>query len=170
MHWDLLYVLQMSKPRTFQELATKAHDMELTIASCYGNSFYSTESGKDKVEFEKNINFSKSTTKGAMCTFTIQPIHIMGKPKLEGKKSPSFKVATKKRPTLKELQEKKYPFPDSDLLGMLDDLLQKGVIKLPESKRQEEVGRTVDLNTVGTLELLVTLLESTLHSRGASCD
>jgi len=66
MHWNLLYVLQMSKPRTFQESVTKAHDMEVTIASRNDNSFYSTESRKDKVEFEKNINFSKSTTKEAM--------------------------------------------------------------------------------------------------------
>ena len=28
---DLPYVLYMSKPQTFQELATKAHDMEVTI-------------------------------------------------------------------------------------------------------------------------------------------
>jgi len=31
MEWHLLYVLQISKPRTFQELATDAHDMEMTI-------------------------------------------------------------------------------------------------------------------------------------------
>ena len=68
----------------------------------------------------------------------------MGKPKLGGKKSSSIKVVTNKRPTLKELQEKKYPFPDSDLSDMLDDLLEKGVIELPESKCLEEVGRTVD--------------------------
>jgi len=68
----------------------------------------------------------------------------MGKPKLGGKKSSLFKVATNKRPTLKEFQEKKYPFPDSDLLGMLDDLLEKRVIELPEPKLSEEVGRTTD--------------------------
>ena len=33
MAWDLLKVLQMSKPRTFQELATKAHDMEVTTTA-----------------------------------------------------------------------------------------------------------------------------------------
>jgi len=49
---------------------TKVHDMEVTIAGRYGNSFYSTESRKDKVEFEKNVNFSKGTTKEAMSTST----------------------------------------------------------------------------------------------------
>jgi len=55
-----------------------------------------------------------------------------------------MKEAGKKRPTLKELQEKKYPFPDSDLLGMWHNLLEKGIIELPSSKRPEELGRTND--------------------------
>jgi len=109
-HWDLLYVLQMSKPRAFQELAIKAHDMEVIIASCRDNFFYSTKSRNDKVEFEKNVNFPKSTMKEVMSSSTSQPIRITGKPKLEGNKRSSLKFATKKRPTLKELQEKKYQF------------------------------------------------------------
>jgi len=39
MVWDLLYVLRMSKPWTFQELVTKAHDMEVIIATRRDNSF-----------------------------------------------------------------------------------------------------------------------------------
>jgi len=37
-----------------------------------------------------------------------------------------FKDTMRRHPTLKELQEKKYSFPDSDLPGMLYDLLEKG--------------------------------------------
>ena len=42
---------------------------------------------------------------------------------------------------MKELQERKYPFHNSDLSGMLDDLLENKIIELPEPKRPEEVRR-----------------------------
>jgi len=45
---------------------------------------------------------------------------------------------------LKELQEKKSLFPDSNLSGMLDDLLENGIIELPTPKRPEEARRTGD--------------------------
>ena len=46
---------------------------------------------------------------------------------------------------MKEL-EKKYPFPDSDVPSILEDLLQKKVIELPECKRPEEMGSVNDPN------------------------
>jgi len=46
---------------------------------------------------------------------------------------------------LKGLQKKKYPFPDSDLSGMLDDLLEKVVIELLESKRSKQVRRVTNV-------------------------
>jgi len=51
---------------------------------------------------------------------------------------------TRRRPTLEELYEKAYPFPDSELLGMLEDLLKKGIIYLLEPKKPKEVRKTVD--------------------------
>jgi len=142
MDWDLLYVLQMSKPTSYQELAIKAHDMEVTIASHHGNSFYYTKSKKNKVEFKKNVKFSKNMTKELMSVSTSQFIRITGKPKLKDKKSTSFKDTTKKSSTLKELQEKNYPFPNFDSSSALDDLLEKGVIELPQPKCPKEDGRS----------------------------
>jgi len=71
---------------------------------------------------------------------------ITGKPNSEDKMSTHFKEATRRHPCLKKLQEKKYLFPASDLLGLLDDLLEKGIIELPESRRLKEDGRTADPN------------------------
>jgi len=60
-----------------------------------------------------------------MFIFEAQPIRITRKPRWEEKRSVPFKGYTRRRPTLKELREKKYPFPNLDLSGMLDDLLEK---------------------------------------------
>ncbi|KAA0061878.1 ty3-gypsy retrotransposon protein [Cucumis melo var. makuwa] len=52
----------------------------------------------------------------------------------------------KRRSMLTERQEKVYPFPDSDLPDMLDQLLEKQLIQLPECKRPAEMGRVNDPN------------------------
>ncbi|TYK25808.1 ty3-gypsy retrotransposon protein [Cucumis melo var. makuwa] len=61
----------------------------------------------------------------------------------------------KRCPMLKERQEKVYPFPDSDLPDMLDQLLEKDMldqllekqlIQLPECKRPTEMKRVNDPN------------------------
>ncbi|KAH0658321.1 hypothetical protein KY289_027069 [Solanum tuberosum] len=51
----------------------------------------------------------------------------------------------KNQSTLKELQAKEYPFPDSDIPTILDELLTKKVIALPESKRPKESNKVDDL-------------------------
>ena len=42
------------------------------------------------------------------------------------------------------MQEKQYPFPDSDISNMLDHLLELKLIKLPEMKRPEEADQKND--------------------------
>ena len=64
-------------------METKTHDMEAMVASRRGNALYSTELKKDKVEFWKNVKFSKNPTKEAMPIPTNELIWITKKPKLE---------------------------------------------------------------------------------------
>ena len=63
MEWVLLYVLQMSKPMTFQELATKAHDMEMMIANRRRKSSSSYEFKKDKGYSKKSSKSPKASMK-----------------------------------------------------------------------------------------------------------
>jgi len=85
----------MKKPKTFQYLATKAHDMEVMIANHHVNSFGFTELKKDKAEFKRNVKFSKNSIKVAMSISTTEPIRMMGKLRLEDRKSTPFKDAKK---------------------------------------------------------------------------
>ena len=109
--------------------------MEVTIANRRCSFFCIVESKKDRAEFRKNDKFSTSSTKEAMTIFKTRPVRILGGPNLEEKTSTPFKNTIRRCPTLKELQEKKCPFLDSDLVRMVDDLLNKGVIQLSEAPR-----------------------------------
>jgi len=54
--------------KDFQELATKAHDMKMTIANCRSKSYASYEFKKDKGETKKSSKPSKVSTKETMVT------------------------------------------------------------------------------------------------------
>ena len=77
---------------------------------------------------------------------TSSLVKISIKAGTEKNKDLSSKDPKKNRSILKELKEKKNPFSDSDLLGMLDDVLENKVIELPEAKRPAKVGKTYDPN------------------------
>ncbi|KAA0061208.1 ty3-gypsy retrotransposon protein [Cucumis melo var. makuwa] len=130
------------KPRTFEELATLAHDMELSIANRGNNDLLVPKIRKEKTEVKSTQKVLKGATKEAMVVSTA-PLKLVSKEKKMEKRQ---NEGEKRRPTLKERQEKVYPFPDSDLLDMLDQLLEKQLIQLPECKRPAEMRRVNDTN------------------------
>ena len=58
----------------------------------------------------------------------------------------TFQARPNQKSTLREMQGKKYPFLDSDVSEIFDELLELKLIDLPEMKRPDEVGKTDDPN------------------------
>ena len=51
-----------------------------------------------------------------------------------------------RRLTLKEREQKVYPFPDEDVSNILEQLLQLKLIELPECRRPKDMGKVDDPN------------------------
>ncbi|KAL0361041.1 UNVERIFIED_CONTAM: hypothetical protein Sradi_3788600 [Sesamum radiatum] len=99
---------------------------------------------KDKKDLKRSEKFTKPSTKESMAIKTA-PIKISSNSGKKLEKSEDQRVTNDRRqPTLKELQEKEYPFPDSDVPYIFDELLERKLIELPESKRPDEAGRVND--------------------------
>ncbi|KAM2672343.1 hypothetical protein EV1_008051 [Malus domestica] len=138
MQWSLQYILQGIKPRTFEQLATRAHNMKLSIAY-HGKNESIADYKNDKVLETKVEKAAWKSTKEAMMVNT-SPVKISTRGKVI--QAEAFRNQEMRKRTLKELEEKTYPFPDSDVVAMLEDLLEKKVISLPECKRPEEMNHT----------------------------
>ncbi|KAL8493641.1 hypothetical protein ACS0TY_024720 [Phlomoides rotata] len=73
MQWGLWYILQVIRLMSIEELTTKAHDMELSMAlsGAEGSSTQESRKFKDKQEIKKGGKlFSKAPTKESMTIMT----------------------------------------------------------------------------------------------------
>ncbi|KAG5586116.1 hypothetical protein H5410_046550 [Solanum commersonii] len=151
---DCLSDIYMLWKYAFKELATRVHDIELSTAS-HGKASHFADLRKEKKEFKKGMT-SKIQTKESMAVKATF-VKVTAKKKLKEEEALSqYLKEERQRPTLKELEAKVYPFPDSDVPIILDELLAKKVIDLPKSKRPEEINKVGDTNTASSIASLVT--------------
>ncbi|TYK04497.1 ty3-gypsy retrotransposon protein [Cucumis melo var. makuwa] len=117
--------------------------MELSIASRGTKDFPVLEVRKDKKETKSAEKVVKSTVKESMVVNTT-PLKFPKRK--EGRAEKKDDGSERRRLTLKESQEKVYPFPDSYIADMLEQLLEKQLIQLPECKRPEQAEKVDDHN------------------------
>ena len=86
-----------------------------------------------KTENKESMNVNASHVK-----FTIRVGNT------QSAKMNSFEGRTNQKLTLKEMQRKDYPFLDSDVSTIFDELIEMKLFELPEMKRPDEAGRSND--------------------------
>jgi hypothetical protein len=138
---DMAVYLQGVRPVTFEELASKATDIENY------NQLVARRTKTVYKPVEKNGQRDKLPVKrkpAQVMAATKKPYFQSGTPAARNTERPG--APAQRRPTLAERQNREYSFPEEEIGDLFAGLLQLNLIDLPNSKRPEEANRTNDPN------------------------
>ena len=121
--YELSHILASQTIQTFEELCSKAHDLEAQILRKKGKK----EEGKAGTSATIAMVETNKANKA--------PVLLIAQAKEKGKGNVK---------TLKKQKEKEYSFRNEDVEDFFTSLLEQGLIELPEPKRPDEVGRVGD--------------------------
>ncbi|XP_068225055.1 uncharacterized protein [Palaemon carinicauda] len=133
MHYHIHKNFLISPPTSFQELVTKAHDIEQAY------NMFEKKSTATKVQNTQRDRAAKKETHSVEADDKKRRKPAEVPP--DAKKS---KTGGTQRPSYKEKLNKKYPFPNDQVETILDQVLFNKHLELPEPKRPEEVGQVND--------------------------
>ena len=119
--------------------------MELSISSHGNTKPHVPKERKERWEIRKNDRNTKSNIKDSM-NINLTRVKISTRNVKANKKRPEGGQQHETRCSLKEWEQKVYPFLDVDMPQMLEQLLKLKLIELPKCKRPEEIGKVDDLN------------------------
>ena len=131
--------------------------MELSIANHGSKKVLTIDQQKERHNEKKSDKTSKKPIKESM-TINTTPVKISAKDKKkEVKEVRVTQENDRRRFTLKELEEKKYHFLNSDVPNMLEDLLQKRLLSYLSVSIQKKWVMLIIRTIVITIKSLITL-------------